>query len=257
MFSYEASHRDVSVRPPRNLNGDRVMTVTSRKKRNPLTTTTTKTMTDGSPLKSVSWQKPLARTKIYEAENISRKVKSQVEDLTPVEPERDEDMSEEVEARALASPSTPTRTEREEHNVTHLPFRSWCSACVRGRAKAHPHFRLSQEAKEAEEIPVISFDYGFVGPTSGDSHAPVLVAKDRRSKACWAWSLNAKGAEDPAVAASIVRMLNLTGYKRVSLKSDQEHCLRVCLNEAKNVWKGEAFLEAAPKGEKASNGEVE
>ena len=106
-------------------------------------------------------------------------------------------------------------------------------------------------------MPVLSFDYGFFGPKAGDSHAPVLVAKDRRSKACWAWSLSAKGAEDPAASAAIVRMLNFTGYKRACLKSDQEHCLRACLKEAKNGWKGEAFLEAAPKGEKASNGEVE
>ena len=70
------------------------MTVMSRKKRIPLTMTTTKTMTDGSAVKCVYWQKPLVKTKIYEAENVSRKVKSKVEDLNPVEPERDEDMSE-------------------------------------------------------------------------------------------------------------------------------------------------------------------
>ena len=87
------------------------MTVTSRKKRNPLTMTTTKTMTDGSAVKSV-YQKPLVKMKTYEAETISRKAKSKVVDLTPVEPERDEDMSEEVEARARREPSEKNTTLR-------------------------------------------------------------------------------------------------------------------------------------------------
>ena len=28
---------------------------------------------------------------------------------------------------------TPAKAEREEHEKTHLPFRSWCKACVKGR----------------------------------------------------------------------------------------------------------------------------
>ena len=30
-------------------------------------------------------------------------------------------------------PKEPTKVEREEHEKTHLPFRSWCRHCVRGR----------------------------------------------------------------------------------------------------------------------------
>ena len=33
----------------------------------------------------------------------------------------------------------PSPAEVEEHNLTHLPFRNWCEACVRGKAKDEPH----------------------------------------------------------------------------------------------------------------------
>ena len=42
--------------------------------------------------------------------------------------------SEEGEApRALRDPGMPTDRERREHMLTHIPFRSWCEHCVRGR----------------------------------------------------------------------------------------------------------------------------
>ena len=36
-------------------------------------------------------------------------------------------------ARVLAAPRTPTKAEREEHDVSHVPYRPWCRFCVVGR----------------------------------------------------------------------------------------------------------------------------
>ena len=33
-------------------------------------------------------------------------------------------------ARVLAAPRTPTKAEREEHDVSHVPYRPWCRFCV-------------------------------------------------------------------------------------------------------------------------------
>ena len=60
----------------------------------------------------------------------------------------------------------PTREEYEAHMRTHMPFRSWCSCCVRGKSDAPPHRtvkdgRLEEMGKGS--IPVISVDYGFMG----------------------------------------------------------------------------------------------
>ena len=46
----------------------------------------------------------------------------------------DEDMVQEAEElKHVPAPILPSEAEVESHNVSHLPFRSCCSACVRGR----------------------------------------------------------------------------------------------------------------------------
>ena len=41
--------------------------------------------------------------------------------------------------KALTSPLEPTQQERELHNLTHLPYRSWCEICVKAKGKeTHP-----------------------------------------------------------------------------------------------------------------------
>ena len=42
-------------------------------------------------------------------------------------------------AQAAAIPYTPSRAEREEHEITHTPYRSWCDYCVRARGRNRPH----------------------------------------------------------------------------------------------------------------------
>ena len=55
----------------------------------------------------------------------------------------------------IQDPSMPTRAEREEHEKTHLPFRSWCRHCVRGKGKAMPHGKKQDEGEGFE----MSFDF--------------------------------------------------------------------------------------------------
>ena len=46
----------------------------------------------------------------------------------------DEDVVQEAEELMhVPAPILPSKAEVESHNVSHLPFRSWCSACVRDR----------------------------------------------------------------------------------------------------------------------------
>ena len=42
-------------------------------------------------------------------------------------------------ARGMPSPMVVSKQEKEQHELTHLPFRSWCSHCVRGRARNMMH----------------------------------------------------------------------------------------------------------------------
>ena len=49
---------------------------------------------------------------------------------------------EDAEGRRMRGPSTPyvpTDKERQEHNLTHYPHRTWCECCMAGRAIAGRH----------------------------------------------------------------------------------------------------------------------
>ena len=64
-----------------------------------------------------------------------------------------------VKPNLLNAPYSPSRQERMEHEVSHLPFRSWCAHCVRGKSKSRGHYAHSDEDSS---IPVIGFDYAFL-----------------------------------------------------------------------------------------------
>ena len=80
------------------------------------------------------------------------------EELTFEEVESEEARPPEV----LRDPGAPTSKEIEEHNATHLPFRSWCPYCVTGKAQDRPH-RMRKEAQMEKSVPEIVFAYGFFG----------------------------------------------------------------------------------------------
>ena len=42
-------------------------------------------------------------------------------------------------ARGVSSPAEPLATELALHNVTHLPYRSWCYICVQAKARQGQH----------------------------------------------------------------------------------------------------------------------
>ena len=100
----------------------------------------------------------------------------------------DEDMVQEAEElRHVPPPVLPSEAEVEAHNVSHLPFRSWCSACVRGPGLSIGHRRVDAKTKEAEQTPTISVDYGFFRQAEDGSHdtLKVLIVRDRKSKGIW------------------------------------------------------------------------
>ena len=45
-------------------------------------------------------------------------------------------------ARRRRAPHEPTAEEAERHALTHVPYRDWCEACVRGKARENPHRRV-------------------------------------------------------------------------------------------------------------------
>ena len=80
----------------------------------------------------------------------------------------DEDQDEEHQkARARATSDLPSRREVEEHNSTHIPFKSWCNHCLRGRRSAHK--RRHNEGEGVDDRAVTTYSIDFMHFTEEDN----------------------------------------------------------------------------------------
>ncbi len=124
--------------------------------------------------------------------------------------ELDDEAEEEAAPLPLApDPGAPTDEEREEHRTGgHCPYRSWCDHCVEGRATGEQH-----KASAHGVIPTVAFDYLIVTKDGqvlklGEKTAPenvllkILVVKDTKSKAIFAYVVDRKGVEDDRYSVS-------------------------------------------------------
>ena len=72
-----------------------------------------------------------------------------------------------VEVRVGKMEKAPSKEEVAMHMVNHIPFKSWCSHCVKGKAHGNHHKRM--KAIEGEGIePVVSVDYMFMHDNQGE-----------------------------------------------------------------------------------------
>jgi hypothetical protein len=63
--------------------------------------------------------------------------------------------------RQLVNRQGPTRREKEEHELTHIPYTSWCEQCVKGRGRKTAHARTKEEEKKdaMEAVSKVSIDF--------------------------------------------------------------------------------------------------
>ena len=74
------------------------------------------------------------------------------EEETDNEEIEDEEQEEEHQkARAMSSPDHPSRRAVEDHNSTHIPFRSWCDHCLRENGGAHTGGDTMKEMERTTE----------------------------------------------------------------------------------------------------------
>ena len=67
----------------------------------------------------------------------------------------EEDKEDEAEngqrhAKKIQDPKLPSEEEIKQHEITHLPYRSWCRHCVRGRGREFPHARVGDQVSLPE-----------------------------------------------------------------------------------------------------------
>ncbi|MDA8582760.1 hypothetical protein N9L68_00975 [bacterium] len=165
--------------------------------------------------------------------------------------------------RTCRKPKLPSKKEIEEHEATHLPFRSWCRFCVRGRGRNTPH-RGHEGVEEDDFVPRIALDYHFISQADeAASSNPVLTMVDSSVGAVFARAAGQKGVgrdgEVEWLIASVVSELDAWGYRgqEVIIRCDQETSIESFRSAVAEVRVGKTLPESTPKGESQANGRVE
>ncbi len=130
--------------------------------------------------------------------------------------------------RKMLDPKLPTFAEVEEHRLTHLPYRNWCSHCVLGKGRTAPHYK---RASREDSLPEVHFDYCFMS-TIDQPLVTILMAKERESKMCMATMVPMKGGSVEFPARRVLAFLKEIGLESsdVVFKSDQENAIGSLLN---------------------------
>jgi hypothetical protein len=184
------------------------------------------------------------------------------------EEEEEEESSEGRKSVGRKSPKEPTKVEKEEHERTHCPYRSWCEHCVRARARNSHHRRqVPEEPLEEVEVPRVHFDYFFMSREDEEAcKNPLLVMADERSGSRYARAVGAKGLGEANSMDWLIEDMSATlkswGHAggtggEIILKSDGEPALLAVRSALMRYHGGIVIPESPAKGEKAENGLIE
>ena len=167
-------------------------------------------------------------------------------------------------AKGLPAPQRVSAKEREEHNLTHTPYRAWCKYCVQGRGKKAAHRRKGCDDDD-EEIrePRVSMDYFFMHEEDkGEEDSPLIVMVDDLGEK-YARVVERKGVEDMDwLIKDMSAELMSWGYpggenNKLILKADGEPSITAVRNALGRLHGGTIIPEAPARGESQSNGLVE
>ena len=87
---------------------------------------------------------------------------------------------------------------------THIPCRSWCAHCVRGRGRNDPH-RSGGGRRGPRDHPHFAIDYGFLKANNLDDLAdqesnPILIGAEAKYGLTLAMAVPGKGSAAPWIA---------------------------------------------------------
>ena len=195
----------------------------------------------------------------------------------PCEDSENIDQEVDIEAevqRAARDPGQPTRAEREEHNLTHFPLRSWCRACVLGRARDAPSSKVKGLFAETV-LPRVRMDYCFLTESvekeegehgekdvsRAETTITVAVMQESLCRSVWSYAVETKGSMEEWMVQQVCDDLETVGLKneRLVLKSDQEPAIVDVMKEIQKARECEygTSLDNSRVGDSDSNGTIE
>ena len=174
----------------------------------------------------------------------------------------DSDGEEFQAARGASTPKAPSREAQARHNLTHLPYASWCPWCIMGRRANAPHFRSKDGSDRS--LPLFVVDYAFVRDKDDAVLCKLLVGKLYPSRKVLACVVDSKGVVDPYGVSRVAAFIRESGLMNFNftdwvVKSDQEISIVALMEQAirKSGRHGTIVPEASAVGESASNARAE
>ena len=145
----------------------------------------------------------------------------------------------------LTAPAQPTQQERAEHELTHLPFRSWRPTCVanKGRADKHP--------KQTSKMPVVKFDFCYFKTAGEPTTTAILTGIDVETGMVMATMVGDKQQDFQYHVNCIQPFLMECGRVQAVLnssilQSDQEDHLKALQHTAASKMGGNVTVRQSP-----------
>ena len=160
-------------------------------------------------------------------------------------------------AKGIKAPQQPTEQERKTHNLTHLPYRSWCSICVesKGRANNHPQQKTSK-------LPVVQCDFANIKGIHDKQVIPVLTAIDVETGMSMAIMVQDKQKQFTHLTQCLQTFLTECGRTQAILaptilQSDQEEYLVSLLKTTAKTIGSNITVRQSPAYSSQSQGSIE
>ena len=163
-----------------------------------------------------------------------------------------------TKARAIPAPRQPTPQERMEHNLTHLPYRTWCPICTKSKGRADNHPQQQQHSKQ----PVVQADFTYIKAYGDKQVVPVLTAIDAETGMAMAVQVQNKSQQLHYLVKCLQTFLYECGRAQAilsptTLHSDQEDYLIQLLKATASAMGGNIAVRQSPTYSSQSHGSVE
>jgi len=174
--------------------------------------------------------------------------------VPPVDPSLMEEAEVGAKPRAKKIPPCVSKADWDLHQLSHLPFRSWCDYCVRGKAREDDHPRRQPEPAG---LPKWCMDYFFMKTAKEAPRAAAFLnCLDAQSGAVFAAAVH-KGGSEYALAVA-TEGLKFTGRSDIMCLTDQEPAVKtLALDLAQSRHTTRTTMVNTPVGSSQSAGLIE
>ena len=118
-------------------------------------------------------------------------------------------------------------------------------ALCKGKARASAH-KVGKDTADREK-PLVAMDYTFFKTCEQEKQTPVLVVKDTKYKAYFAYCVPRKGAADDWIVSAVVKDIERLGHTDIVLKSDGENAIKELQEKIRRRRADGTVMENPPK----------